>query len=272
MGVTAAPCSAGTRSQQGQPAPAQPLSHALEMLLDEVGTEVRVERLRIGPAEHLVLQQRIINAVEEFPEPDQQVTLGHQQVNREADIQRALNQIQLLGQMAGLVLDGLRRVTDEALDGEHKKEAVDRAMRTRAFEQTEELTPLGGLTRPRLVENHRTRRIEDNRAIGEPPIHVDGATRTLQLILQPRREINARMTDGFGLAGAGFADDDIPWQLINVLAPAFELLESFLELLPHPVQVSALVRVADCLGRGRRLRLEGGRKPLALAAGAVSSP
>ena len=40
-GVTAPRCSAGARSQQGQPPPAQPLSHALEMLLDEIGTEVR---------------------------------------------------------------------------------------------------------------------------------------------------------------------------------------------------------------------------------------
>ncbi len=129
-----------------------------------------------------------------------------------------------------------------------------------------------GLARPGLVENHGARSVQDNPAVGEPPIHVDGAARTLQLILEPGREIDARVTNRFGFSGAGLTDDDIPWQLIDVLAPALELLESFLELLPYPVQVSALIRVADGLGRGGGLRLQRGREPFTPSARSGRSP
>src|ERR1035438_1448766 len=133
LGVTTPACPGVARSQQGQAAPTQSLGHALEVLLDKIRPKVGIERLWIGPAEHLMLQERIINAVEEFPKPDQQVTFGHQEVNREADIQRALNQIELLVEPAGFVPDGFLRVTNEALNREHEEEAVDGAVRTGPF-------------------------------------------------------------------------------------------------------------------------------------------
>lgn len=78
---------------------------------------MRVQGVRIGPAEHLMLQQRVLDVVEEFAKTRQQVGLGDDQVNRKAHIQRTLNEVQLLGQPAGFFGDLVRRILDETFDG-----------------------------------------------------------------------------------------------------------------------------------------------------------
>src|SRR6267378_3008162 len=91
-------------------------------------------------------------------------------------------------------------------------------------------------------------------------------------LVQARREINLRMADRLGLAGAGLPDDDIPRQLVDVLAAALELLKSGLEFPAHLVQVGAFFRVADGPWRRSGLCLNGGGELLALAAGAPAVP
>jgi hypothetical protein len=119
-----------------------------------------------------VLQQRVFNAVEELPEANQQVALGYQQVHREAHIEVALDQIELLGQAAGLLGDGVRRVLNQAFDREDEEQAVDGAQRASPLEQAQELTPFRGLAGPGFVEEHGTGGVEDDAAVGEPPVHV----------------------------------------------------------------------------------------------------
>src|SRR5437879_10672576 len=91
-------------------------------------------------------------------------------------------------------------------------------------------------------------------------------------LIQARREINLRMPDGLGLAGTGLPDDDIPGQLVDVLAAALELLKSCLEFPPHLVQVGAFFRVADRPWRRSGLCLNGGGELFALAAGSPAVP
>src|ERR1035438_7264668 len=117
------------------------------MLLDQVRTEGRVQGVGVRPPEHLVLQQRVVNAVEEFAKTSQQVALGNDEVNGKPHVQGALDDIKLLGNSAGLLGDLIGRVADQALNREHEEEAVDGALRTRPFEQAQELAPLGRLAR-----------------------------------------------------------------------------------------------------------------------------
>ena len=80
------------------------------------------------------------------------------------------------------------------------------------------------------------------------------------------------MAQGFGLARTGFADDDVPRQLVEVLAAALVFLEPFLEFLPQLVQLGAAVGIADRLWRRCCLRLDGCGKPFALPPCALAPP
>ena len=79
------------------------------MLVDHVRLERLIQRLGVGPAHHLMLQLRIGQAVEEFAEAVDLVALGDDDENREADVQDALDDIELLGDLAGLFLRSGRR-------------------------------------------------------------------------------------------------------------------------------------------------------------------
>ena len=232
------------------------------------GRKCGVQRVGVGPAEHLVLQQRIFDVVEELAKARQQVALGHQQVNRETHVQRALDQVQLLRQPAGFLGNPCRRnrLIRLSTDSTRNRPLTGQCGRA-LLSRRRNSPPLGRVAGLGFPEDHRAGGVENDAAVGEPPIHVDRAARALQFVLQPGREINAGMADGLGLAGAGFADDHVPRQLVDVLAAALELLQPGLEFLAHLVQSGPLVRVADGLGGGRGLRLDGGGKLLALAGG-----
>ena len=242
------------------------------MLLDEFRAEMGVERVGVGPAEHLVLEQRVVDVVEELAEPGQQVRLGDEQIDGKPHVHGALDQIQLLGQLAGLLRNPVGGILDQTLDGQHQKQAVDGALRTGFFEQAEELTPLRRLTGLCRAEDHRTGGVEDDGAVGEPPVHVHRAARSLEFILKAGWKFNTGMADGLGLPGAGLADDHVPRELVDVLAPAPEFLHAGLKFLPQLVQRRALIGVADGFRRGRGLGLDGRRKHPALPPGAHPAP
>src|SRR5438046_2381754 len=120
-----------------------------------------IERGGIGPAEHLMLQQRILNAVEEVAEAGQQVAFGDDEINRKTHVERTLNEVQLLGEPAGLLRNSIGGVTDETLHREHQQKTVYRTLRTGLAEQPEEFAPFRRFGRAGLVENHRAGRVED---------------------------------------------------------------------------------------------------------------
>src|ERR1043166_131281 len=105
------------------------------MLFDHVWTEMIVEGARIGPSEHLVLQQRVLDPLKEFAKTGEQIALGDEQIDGKPDIQGPLDQVQLLGQPTGLLGNGFGRVTDKTFNGEDQEQAVD----GRSEEHTSEL-------------------------------------------------------------------------------------------------------------------------------------
>src|SRR4029077_9087447 len=153
--------------------------------------EMGVEGIGVGPAEHLVLEQGVIDIVEELAEAGEQIAFGDEEVNREAHIEGALDEVELLGQAAGLLGDGVGRVANKALNGEDEEQAVDGAMGAGALEETEKLAPLRGFAGAGIVEEHGAGGVENDAAVGEPPIHVDGAAGALEFILETGREIDA---------------------------------------------------------------------------------
>ena len=69
-----------------------------------------------------------------------------------------------------------------------------------------------------------------------------------------RGETDVAVADGFGLAAAGLADDDVPGEGVEVLAGGAELGEAALELLAELVEGGAACGLADAVGRHRRVR------------------
>ena len=205
-------------TQQTEPPLAQTLAHGLQMLIDQLGPKRRVERLGIRPAHHLVLELRVGDVVEKFAEAGEQVALGDDDIDREPHVEHALNHVELLRDLAGLLQNFLGGIFDQILDGDGEEESVDRAVGPGFFQQGEELAPLAGLAGADFLEHELARRVENDRVVREPPVHVDGAAHALQSVLHSGRETDVAPADGLGLARAGRSADDIPRELVEVLA------------------------------------------------------
>src|SRR5215471_19331365 len=115
------------------------------MLVDQLRPKWRIQRIRVGPAKHLMLEQGIVDAFKKIAEAGQQVALAHQEVNRKSDVQGSLNQIQLLGEATGLLSDLFGGILDQALHRENDKQPINRAVRASLSQQPHELRPLSGL-------------------------------------------------------------------------------------------------------------------------------
>ena len=236
--------------QQAETTLADAGNDGLEVLIDERGIEGHVARLRVGPADHLVLAVGV-HVVEELAEAVEQVALRDEHEDGETHVERALDDIELLGDLACLAGNVGFGVLDEAVAGDDKQQAVDGTVGPVAFEEFEELGPFVGLAGSDLLEHEPARGVEQNGAVGEPPVHVDGAADALHFVLQAGWEADVAMADGLGLARAGFADDHVPGHRVHVLARGGELLHADLERALHGVELGAGVGIADGVG-GRR--------------------
>ena len=105
------------------------------MLIYEVGPERIVQRRRVRPAHHLVLKLGIGDAIKEFPEAVNLVAFGDNDEDRKAHVEHALNHIQLLRDLAGLALDVIGRVLDQAVGRNDEQQPVDRAVGTVLLEE-----------------------------------------------------------------------------------------------------------------------------------------
>src|SRR5258708_1708622 len=90
-----------------------------------------------------MLQLRIVEIVKKFAEAVEQIALGNDDEDWEASTQGAMDGIQLLGNLGGLLFQRVRRVLHERLGGNHQNHAVDGAVRPAGLEQVEEFLPLG---------------------------------------------------------------------------------------------------------------------------------
>ena len=232
-------------AEQAHAAAAQPLDHAVEMLVQQRGLERLIERTRVGPAHDLMLLLRIVQAVEEFAESIHLVAFRHDDEHWKPHVEHALDDVQLLGDAPGLAGDVLGGVLDQRIRRDHQEKSVHRTVRAVPLEQGEELLPLAGLAGLDLLEHEPAGGVEQHGGVREPPVHVDGATNPLELVLHAGRKPDVAVADGFGFTGTRLPDDHVPRQGVQVLAPGSILADALLELLAHVVQARSLPRVAD---------------------------
>ena len=170
------------------------------MFLQKFRAKRGIQWRRIGPSKHLLLSARIIQTFEKLAESVDKVAFGQQNENRKAYIQFALDGFELTRDFSGFPLHFFRRVFDQALDRDSQQEAIDRTVKTMLFQKPEELSPFARRSRFHFFKYQPAGGIQDHRIIREPPVHVDGSTDSLKLILQTRREAGLRMTDCLSLS------------------------------------------------------------------------
>src|SRR4029077_3264395 len=153
------------------------------MFLEQFRSERSIQRGWVRPTEHLLLSTGIVEALEEFAKPVDEVAFCEQDKNGETHVQLTLNHPELPCNFAGLPLHFLWRIADKALDRDRKEESVYRTIGSILFEQAQELFPLAGRTRFNLLKHQAASGIQDHRIICEPPVHVDGSTDALKFIL-----------------------------------------------------------------------------------------
>ncbi len=85
------------------------------MLLGKLRAERLVERVRIRPAQHLVLQVRIIDAIEELAEAMDKIAFRDADEDGESHVQPRLNGAQLLGDPRGLLCDLFVGIPNQAV-------------------------------------------------------------------------------------------------------------------------------------------------------------
>ncbi len=200
------------------------------MFLEQFRSEWGIQRGRVRPSEHLLLSTRIVEVVEKFAEPIDEIAFGEQYENGETDVQFALNYPELARDFAGLPFHFLRGVADQALNRDREKESVHGTIGPILFEQAQELSPLARCPRLNLLENQAAGSVQDDRVIREPPIHVDGSTDALKFVLQSGREPGLRSPDSLSLSRTRLAGNHVPGQAIKIFAGGLEFFDAFCEI------------------------------------------
>jgi len=167
--------------------------------------------------------------------------------------------------LRALAFERVGGVLDKRVGRDAKKHAVDRAIGAAGPQQLEKLAPLAGRAGVDFLEHQPPGRVEHDRVVGEPPVHVDRAADALELVLEPGRESHVAVPDGLGLAAARLADEHVPRQRVEVLAGGLELLDTALEVLADVVQPGAARGLGDSLRRGGEVVAEAPLHGLGLA-------
>ena len=113
----------------------------IQVAFDFIGLEGVIERGRVAPAQDLVLEYRIGDALEKLAESDDLVALGDDDRDGEAHFEHPLNHIELTGDGRGGAIDLLGGILEQALGGDDQKQAVDGAVGPCRAEELEELGP-----------------------------------------------------------------------------------------------------------------------------------
>ena len=159
---------------------------------------------------------------EELHEAGDQVGLGEEDIDREADAEVLM---QLLDALAhGARLDralGLGLLHQVGERDSHQC-PVDGPPRPVPLEHPEEALPSGAVHRLEAVlRGIAARGIEQHRLFGEPPIAVAGTADAADGVLPEtfrQGKIEPRVQQGRRLAAAGRADDHVPGKLVEILS------------------------------------------------------
>ena len=157
----------------------------------------------------------------------------------------------MLGDFAGLLLNGIGGILDQAIGRDDEEKAVYRAVGAILLEQSEEFLPLAGFARLDILKHQPAGGVKQNGVVGEPPVHVDGAANSLELVLHAGRETDVAVADGLSLARPGLSHDHIPRKLVEIFASRFVSIDAGLKFFPHVVEPGALAGIAQAAGCGR---------------------
>ena len=154
--------------------------------------------------------------------PDDEVGLGEERIDREIDLELLVHLDEALADRRRMRRELARRELHHVFEADRDDDAVDRLLGPVALEELEEAEPavLVGLG-VRVLRRVAAGGIDQHRLVGEPPVAVAraaGAGDRRAAIGSEQRELEARLEERRGLAGAGRADDDVPGQRVEVVA------------------------------------------------------
>ena len=163
-------------------------------------------------------------AFEALVEAADQVGLGDQHIHRRAHAQLGLQLVQARAQLACVLLALGRALLQQILDVDGEQHAVDRLARSRALEQGEEVVPGAGIDiLVAFLCGVAARGVDQHRIGGEPPLAIARAAHAVHRGLAAafgEQKLQPGIHQRRGLARAGRTDEDVPGQLVELLAAA----------------------------------------------------
>src|SRR5205085_2118869 len=115
------------------------------------------------------------------------------------------------------------------------------------------LVPFRIITGGYLWQHQPSRGVQNDAIVGEPPVHVDGATRALKRILVSGQS-DARGRNSLSFARTRFSDHQVPWKNVNALSRRVEFVDPFLKLAAKVIKLGAGISIAYLVRRGTELR------------------
>ncbi len=177
----------------------------------------------VGQAEapHLVALF-LVQLAKAFVEAGDQVGLGDQHVHGHAQAQLVVQLLQARAQLRGVLLPLVHALLQQVLNVDGQDHAIQRATWAGLLQQGQKAIPGGGVNLAvGFLRGVAAGGVDQHGLVGEPPIAIARAAHALhrglaQLLGQ--REVQARVHQGRGFARARRADEDVPRQLVEVLA------------------------------------------------------
>ena len=165
-----------------------------------------------------------------------EVALGDQQIDRQADLEARVELGQALADLAAVGAD--RGVAlGEDLGGDRDDDAVQRLAAAVLLEQVEEAQPLGGVDLGLALLLHvAAGGVDEDGGLGEEPVAVARAADALEVVGEVEGELEPGLAQRRGLARRRRADDHVPGHLAQEAAAAelaaLQLGHDLLELRP----------------------------------------
>ncbi|EDS99872.1 hypothetical protein BamIOP4010DRAFT_6609 [Burkholderia ambifaria IOP40-10] len=192
----------------------QPFVQLLEALVEQRDDVTLLVRLvGQGGAPHAVVLV-LVAAAEEFGEAGDQVGLREHHVDRREHLELFRELLNALTEVFREVDRKFGAVAGEFGDARGDDDAVDRRLRTVAFQQAEEAEPFAAVF---LVHRVAAGRVEQDPLGREEPVAVARAADAVDhgAVLVRERKLQAGVQHGAALARGRVADHDVPWQFVQ---------------------------------------------------------
>ena len=215
--------------------------HAVHQLRHQTLLQLLVERGKLGQRVGVGRRTRGLDREGEAPdlvacvlgqglealvEAADQIGLGHQHIHRGTHAQLGVQLVQPGAKLGGMFGALGCTLLQQVLDVDGQQHAIDGLARPGFFQQRQEVVPGTGVhVAVALLRGVAAGGVHQHRILGEPPIAVAGTAHALHRALGPlgriaQQELQAGVHQRGGFARARRADEDVPGQLIQMLATA----------------------------------------------------